>query len=109
MKIETTLRLGKGGNAREHHMARSRRVKKERDAVGWLLRQFDKPATPCAFVITRIAPGNGLDPHDNLPSSAKSVVDAIAAWMGIDDSRPELVAYRFANERGPWALRIETA
>ena len=107
MKIETPLKLGQGANAREHHMARARRVKKERNAVGWLLRQFDKPATPCTVTITRIAPGQGLDPADNLPHACKAVVDAFAEWIGINDRSDELVRYQFRNERGEWGLRIE--
>jgi len=108
MMIETPLRLGRGGNAREFHYERSRRVRKERHAVGFLLRQFQRPATPCGFVITRIAPGNGLDPHDNLPMACKSACDAIAEWMGVDDKRADVISYRFRQERGPWGLRIES-
>lgn len=109
MKLETPMRLERGMNAREHHFARHRRVKKEKAAIGWLLTQFERPTTPVTFVITRVAPGSGLDPADNLPSACKNVIDAIATWMGIDDSRADLVSYRFKNERGAWALRIETA
>ena len=74
--------------------------------MGWLLRQFDKPETPCAFLITRIAPSPGLDP-DNLAGSAKGVVDAIAEWIGVDDKLSDVVEYRYRNERGSWGLRIQ--
>lgn len=96
-----------GMNSREHHMARARRVKSERAVVGWYLRSHATPTLPCVVTLTRIAPSSGIDPFDNLPSSLKGVVDAIAEWIGIDDKDPA-VKYEAKQERGPWAVRIES-
>lgn len=96
-----------GLNVREHHHARAKRVKSERATVGWFLRGQVKPALPCVITLTRIAPSRGLDVFDNLPSSMKGAVDAIAEWLGVDDKDPA-VTYRAQQERGPWALRIES-
>ena len=93
-------------NAREHHMARARRVKAEREVAGWMLASQAKPFTPCDVLLTRIAPSNGLD-DDNLASALKSVRDAFAEWIGVDDKHRDIVRYSYAQERGPWAVRIE--
>lgn len=102
------LRLGRGMNAREHYMARSRRVNREKQIVTFVLRGTvarDMMAmAPLAVTITRIAPSSGLD-DDNAVSSAKAVRDAIAAMLGIDD-RDERVDWLVRQERGPWAVRI---
>lgn len=96
-----------GLNAREHWRQRTRRVKAERTAVAWALRAAERPPIPCAVLLTRIAPSNGLDPDDNLPSSMKGVRDQIAEWLGVDDRKRQLVRYLYAQERGPYGVRIE--
>lgn len=102
------MRLGRGQNAREHHMARARRVKREREIVtlvlrGTVARQMMHVA-PLSVTITRVAPSAGLD-DDNAVSSAKAVRDAVAAVLGVDD-RDERVDWLVTQERGPWAVRI---
>jgi len=103
------MHTARGQNAREHHMIRARRVKKEKKAVAqWLLVSRMPKTLPAGSVvtITRIAPGNGLD-DDNLSGSAKAVRDAVAAWIGVDDRHRHLVRYEYAQERGAWGVRIE--
>ena len=95
-----------GMNAREHHYARAKRVRTERETVSWFLRGQVKPPLPCVVTLTRIAPSNGLDPFENLPSSLKGCVDAFAQWIGVDDKDPA-VRYVAKQERGPWSVRIE--
>ncbi len=99
------FRTSSGLNVREHFMARSRRVKLERKTVGWALRQVERPELPCLVTLTRVAPSAGLDPFENLPSSLKGVVDAIAEWIGVDDKDPSVI-YRAEQKRGPWAVVI---
>lgn len=108
MRIESPLRLGRGGNDRKHWRATAKQRKTEKHVVGWLLREHEKPATPCTFTITRIAPSSGLD-DDNLAGSAKAARDAIAEWMGVDDKHRHVVAYDYRNERGAWGVRIESS
>lgn len=104
------MRTGRGMNAREHPMARHRRVRKEREAVAWWLTQYrrhhGKPAVPCSVLLTRVAPSSGLD-DDNLVSSLKGVRDEIARWLGVDDRDRMTVRYRYAQCKGPWGVRIE--
>lgn len=97
-----------GMNAREHHQARARRVRAERSTVGWFLRGQPKPALPCVVTLTRIAPSSGLD-DDNLASACKSIRDAFAEWVGVDDKRRDVVRYAYEQERGPWGVRVEVA
>jgi hypothetical protein len=94
-------------NSREHHKARARRVKAERDAVFWMLLDQLKPKLPCIVVLTRIAPSRGLDPFDNLPSSLKGCADQVAQWLGVDDRHDDRVCYECRQKRGPWGVSIE--
>ena len=96
-------------NAREHHMARSRRVKAERKVTALMLRisRHPKPTLPCTVLLTRIAPSAGIDPFDNLPSSLKGCADQIAQWLGVDDRHDDRVRYECRQKRGPWGVSIE--
>lgn len=100
------LRTAPGQNVREHHMARHRRVKAEREFVAWGLRQEPIPKLPCTVTLTRIAPSKGLD-SDNLCGALKAVRDEVAAWLGVDDAREDIVKYRYAQARGEWGVRVE--
>lgn len=62
-----------------------------------------KVPLPWEVTITRIAPRQ-LD-DDNAVGAAKGVRDAIAAWCGVDDRRPQ-VRYIVEQEKGPIAVRI---
>ena len=110
LDISFPLRLGRGGNDRDGHWrARDRRVKSERESVAWILVDEPKPATPCIVLITRVAPGIGLD-DDNLSGACKAVRDEFAKWIGVNDRRSELVRYTYAQRRGTkgeWGVRIQ--
>lgn len=108
IRIELPLRLGRGMNIREHYYTRAKRVRAEREAVGWaILQRADRtrPVPPLVVTMTRIAPSSGLD-DDNLTGSLKGVRDAVAEWLGIDDGKSS-VRYACNQERGPWGVRIE--
>lgn len=104
--IAIPLRTSSGLNAREHYMARKRRVRKERDAVAWMLSAVVRPEIPCTVTLTRVAPSSGLD-DDNLAGALKGVRDEVAKWLRIDDRDRMTVRYRYAQQRGPWGVRIE--
>lgn len=86
-----------GSNAREHHMARSTRVKRERAATQRQLAKAQRPGPLLVVRLTRLAPRT-LDPGDNLPTSLKGVRDQVACWLGVDDRTP-LVRWEYAQER----------
>lgn len=92
-------------NAREHYMARARRVRAERKWANCVLRTCDKPATPCVVTLTRCAPSAGLD-DDNLCGSLSGVRDQVAEWIGVDDRHRHIVRYQYEQRRGPWAVEI---
>jgi len=112
IRIEYPGKLVSALNAREHHMARSRRVKAERLAARIELQRAiggsSKPPLPLAITVTRIAP-RALDAHDNLGASCKGTIDSIAAFFGVADNDPR-ITFRTAQERGRprhYAVRIE--
>lgn len=87
-------------NAREHYMQRAKRRKREKSFVYVYvlpLRQTGITA-PCAVTLTRVAPSRGLD-QDNLVSSMKAAIDAIASVLGIDDRDPR-VTWSYLQRRG---------
>lgn len=108
--ILVPMRTVPGQNAREHWRPKAKRVKAEREAVAWTLaaERIKPPPTPCAVVLTRIAPSGGLD-DDNLSGALKAARDEVAKWLGVDDRRIDLVRYLYAQERGRWGVRIEFA
>jgi len=108
MKVTFPLRLGRGQNDRDGIWGKVRRVRSEKSATGFVLatEKHRRPKLPCTVRIVRIAPsGGGLD-GDNLSSSCKNVRDAIAAWFNVDDAT-KLIEWVYAQEVGPWGVRIE--
>lgn len=107
-RLFVEIRLGRGQNDRENHFARAKRIKREKFAVGWSLKQLRKPAIPCVCRLTRHAPGRGLD-SDNLQGSLKATRDAVADWLGIDDARLDLVDYEYDQRKHSktWGVDIE--
>ncbi|WP_293000060.1 hypothetical protein [Nevskia sp.] len=97
LSIELPLKVISALNAREHHMARSRRVKAERKAVGLVLQSKPRPALPISVHLVRRSPRT-LDSHDNLCSAFKGTVDEIARVFGIDD-RSDLMSVTYAQEK----------
>lgn len=95
--IIVPVRTVAGLNAREHHLARSRRVKKERTTacivVKSATRQFPLPVV---VTMTRLSAGK-LD-DDNIPGACKAIRDGIADAYGIDDAGPE-IQWRYAQQR----------
>lgn len=108
VRVTLALRLGRGANAREHHYARSRRVKAERQAVGLALRLAGPPpaAERYRILLVRCAPGVGLD-TDNLAGSLKASRDEVALWLGTGDAPGDPVEWVTEQRRGPWAVEIE--
>ncbi len=99
------IRTAPGMNVREHWAVRSKRVKSEREATGYVLRGCIKPAIPVVVTLTRSAPSNGLD-DDNLAGALKGVRDAVAEWLGVDDRDRTRVRYAYEQVRGPWGVFI---
>lgn len=91
------LRLVNASNAREHWRDRSRRARGERAAIGNALAALAPPAGPWRVTITRS--GRGTMDDDGLASAAKATRDAVAAWLGVDDSPAAPVTWRYGQQR----------
>ncbi len=104
--IIVPIRTVPGLNAREHWRVRTKRVRKEREAVAWALSRHQKPQVPCSVLLTRVAPSGGVD-DDNLAGALKAVRDQVAKWLGVDDRDRMQVRYRYSQCRGEWGVRIE--
>lgn len=105
--ILVPIRTVTGLNAREHHHAKARRVKSERQYVAWALLGKPKPEVPCTVRLIRASPSHIPTDDDNLVGALKAVRDAVADWLGIDDKLSDLVRYVYAQKRGPWAVEID--
>lgn len=101
------LRLQSVANLREHWGARAKRAKRERRAVklAWLVARPARVPLPALVTLTRIAPGK-LD-DDNLASGCKAIRDAVADCLGVDDGDTARIRWAYAQERGPYGVRIE--
>jgi len=110
LTVGVSLLLPSAANAREHWAARARRVRGQREAVGWHLLSSGRPPRGPRWVVTivRIAP-RALD-SDNLTVACKAVRDAVATWLGVDDGPAAPVEWRYGQERcrrGAEVVRIQ--
>ena len=106
--IHVPIKTVSGMNAREHWRVKANRVKKERQATGWMLKGKPKPEIPCSVILTRLSFGS-LD-DDNLASALKGVRDEIAQWLGVDDRDRITVRYEYRQKRvarGEYGVEIE--
>jgi hypothetical protein len=110
MIVEYPTKLVSALNAREHHMTRHRRVKRERANARLKLQsgvvKQGKPALPASIVVTRLGP-RLLDAHDNLGASAKGVVDEVCAWLGVRDDDQRVSIDVRQEKAKDYRVRIE--
>jgi hypothetical protein len=113
--IKTTSKT----NARGHWSKLARRASEERGATGYALMRAGlkqrpqplkvggtvllvdvlvDPPLPCTVTLTRLSERE-LD-DDNVRGALKSVRDAVAAWLGIDD-RDKRVEWRYGQQKRP--------
>ncbi len=55
---------------------------------------------PVDVTITRVAPSNGLDPHDGLGAALKGVIDGVADALGLKNDRDPRVTWKLDQRRG---------
>ena len=128
IRLSTTSNTGGGWKSKHDHSKsiNIRVIQSLAERFGWpraVLRHFPKELMvavrakavrrheidpPLNVTITRCAPRK-LD-DDNLVSSAKPVIDAVARWLGVDDGRSDLVKYAVEYEKAELAgfrIRIQ--
>ena len=110
MTFVIPIRTKPGLNGREHWRARAARVKRERNAVRlcWP-RRVPPPALPVVVRLTRLSPGTRPMDDDNLPGACKAIRDEVAAILGIDDGDRAAARWEYAQDRGPWGIRVEVS
>lgn len=126
VRVVLAIKTVTEGNSNESWRTRSNRARRQRAAVakvlpwhiaaaGWVMPSCDCPVLPPGGVVvtlTRLSPGNGLDPHDNLPGSQKHVVDEITKQLGLRDDRSPMVTWRYDQTRTksrdltPWGVEV---
>lgn len=100
--IETVSAL----NGREHPMARTRRVKRERSNTLRYFRASNPPEPTPLLRVTLIRVGRrALDSGDNLSSALKGVRDQVACILGVNDGGP-LVKWVYDQEHGEPGVRV---
>ena len=110
LDIKTVNPLNGLGRSR---LASARDKKKHRSAALFAMRimlNLHPLAFPCRVLIRRVAPSSGLDEHDALPATLKSVCDGIADALGLASDRDERVGWVYAQRRGlptEYAVEIE--
>lgn len=102
--FDVPIKAQSTSNLREHWAARHKRTDAQKAATRRKCPEWT--AGPLLYVrLTRVAP-RPLD-DDNLRGALKSVRDAIATWLRVDDRTP-LVGWLYAQAKGSEALvRVE--
>lgn len=99
-RFEVPVKAASTSNLREHWAVKAKRVEAQKRATRAKCPPWD--AGPLLMVtLTRVAPRQ-LD-DDNLRGALKSIRDAVASWLKVDDASP-LVRWEYAQEKGPEAL-----
>lgn len=116
VRVVVPLHLAPVGNRREHEYARARRVRREITTVLEALRPHPPLTLPVTIVLLRVG-WNQLDP-DGLVGACKAAgLDAVCAWLDVDDRDPRLhwrLAQRITRDSrlvrdGRGRVRRETA
>lgn len=100
---------GSTGNSRICGIIRARKRKTER-RTAWMKTLSVvglTPHFPVVVTVCRIAPSNGLDPHDGLGASLKGTIDGIADGLGLKSDRDPRVIWVLDQRRGPWAVEVK--
>ncbi len=64
--------------------------------------------TRLTVTLTRLAPSDGLDPHDGLGAALKGTIDGVADALGLKNDRDARVTWVLAQERAKtYGVRIE--
>lgn len=93
---------GAQGVTRRAMFARARQRKEQRALLLVCTKvHVRNPVFPLAVTLTRVAPSNGLDPHDGLGAALKGCIDGIADGLGLKNDRDKRVTWILQQRRGP--------
>lgn len=93
---------GSAGWSRNAAFAKARRRKAERGAahVRLLAAGAHMVTLPVTVTVTRVAPSDGLDPHDGLGAALKGCIDGVADALGLKNDRDPRVTWVLGQRRG---------
>lgn len=97
---------GAQGFSRNAAFAKARRRKVQRTAAFLRVRSamprtwLDAPPWPLVVTVRRVAPSQGLDPHDGLGAALKGIIDGVADALGLKNDRDPRVTWRLEQRRG---------
>lgn len=63
------------------------------------------PSLPAVVTLTRV--GKRQLDDDNLAAAFKSIRDEVAVWLGCGDSPKDPIEWRYQQEAGEYAVKIE--
>ena len=93
---------GATGNSRVAGIIKAKKRKAEREtAHAQVLSARPLPDFPLVVRVTRVAPSEGLDPHDGLGAALKGCIDGIADALGLKNDRDPRVTFLTDQCRGP--------
>ena len=101
-RIDTRTPNPLNGIGAGSRIALSRQRKRQRQLAALVVRGAlrGRALLPCVVLVRRVAPSSGLDPHDSLPASLKSIVDGIADALGLASDRDARVRWTYDQRRG---------
>lgn len=91
-------------NRRDHWAAKAKRAEYERNLASTHLAYRTRPPLPVLVTLTRI--GRQMD-DEGVVASFKSIRDGVADAYGTDDSPSSPIKFEYAQERGPYSVRIK--
>lgn len=98
---------GQQGNSRLASILRAKTRKQQRSLVRLMTMTLHDcpytiplPSRVIEVTVTRIAPSNGLDPHDGLGAALKGCIDGIADGLGLKNDRDPRVRWILKQRRG---------
>lgn len=104
LSLVVPIKTASTANLREHWAQKHNRTDAQKAATRRQLDKLERPDPLLAVRLTRVSP-RPLD-DDNLRGALKSVRDAVATWLRVDD-RTCLVRWDYAQEKGEPSVRVE--
>ena len=106
---------GKGGNSREHHMQKAKRIASERASTeGCALVQLRGEgmralsALPKPVVVRLIRIGKRYLDGDNIQNACAAVRDQVAVMLGVSDAwKDKRACWEYDQELGEYGVRVE--
>jgi hypothetical protein len=97
---------GAQGWSKNAAFAKARRRKAERakarDSVAFTISAHCwHEDAPWRVFVTRVAPSQGLDPHDGLGAALKGCIDGVADALGLKNDRDPRVTWIIGQRQGP--------